>query len=91
MVESKQYELVLYRTVTGKGVEFGASWMDDVDRVYMPLNLDHHWVLVEMNLKDRTIFVYDSMKTVTHMWQEARNWLPLLTSYRMSSLVCQGM
>ncbi|CAN6542583.1 unnamed protein product [Malus baccata var. baccata] len=57
MVESKQYESVMYITVTGKGVEFGASWVDDVDRVYMPLNLDHHWVLVKMNLKDRTISV----------------------------------
>ncbi|CAN6718786.1 unnamed protein product [Malus baccata var. baccata] len=38
-VASKPYEPVLYITVMGKGVEFGASWVEDVDRVYMHLNL----------------------------------------------------
>ncbi|RXH76986.1 hypothetical protein DVH24_019874 [Malus domestica] len=38
-VVSKLYESVLYITVMGKRVEFGASWVEDVDRVYMHLNL----------------------------------------------------
>lgn len=39
-VASKQYELVLYKVVMRKRVKFGASWIKDVDRVHMPINLD---------------------------------------------------
>ncbi|RXH78733.1 hypothetical protein DVH24_002251 [Malus domestica] len=44
------------KNVMGKEVEFGASW---VDKLYMPLNLDQHWVVVKMNLKVETILMYD--------------------------------
>lgn len=57
---------MLYKIVAGNGVEFNASWVEDMDRVYMPLNLHQHWVAVEMNIKDETISMYDSLKTAIH-------------------------
>ncbi|KAB2629341.1 sentrin-specific protease 1-like [Pyrus ussuriensis x Pyrus communis] len=51
-VACKSYESVLYRTLTGNGVEFGASWVKDVDR---------------MNLTVGKIMVYDSLMSKTNI------------------------
>ncbi|KAM1068238.1 hypothetical protein ACFX1Q_000193 [Malus domestica] len=42
---------VILKTVKEDGEPFSTFWLVDVERVYMPLNLDNHWVAVEMNLK----------------------------------------
>ncbi|TQE10655.1 hypothetical protein C1H46_003768, partial [Malus baccata] len=42
---------VLLKTVKGKGEPFSTSWLVNVESMCMPLNLDNHWVAVEMNLK----------------------------------------
>ncbi|RXH95453.1 hypothetical protein DVH24_007953 [Malus domestica] len=42
---------VLLKTVKGKGESFSTSWLVNVESLCMPLNLDNHWVAVEMNLK----------------------------------------
>ncbi|KAB2625839.1 hypothetical protein D8674_017499 [Pyrus ussuriensis x Pyrus communis] len=34
--------------------------------VYMPLNLDHHWVAIKMNFNASRIIVYDSLRSTTH-------------------------
>ncbi|CAN6567629.1 unnamed protein product [Malus baccata var. baccata] len=90
-VASKQYEPMLHKVVTWKGVEFGASWIKDVDRVYMPINLDHLWVAVELNLIDGKIFVYDSIKKATHIRQAIAKLALTLTYCHMSSLAYQGI
>ncbi|RXI09398.1 hypothetical protein DVH24_034015 [Malus domestica] len=42
---------VILKTVKEEGEPFSTFWLVDVERVYMPLNLDNHWVVVKMNLK----------------------------------------
>ncbi|KAB2602878.1 hypothetical protein D8674_003883 [Pyrus ussuriensis x Pyrus communis] len=80
------YEPVLYKIVIGKGVEFDASRVEDVDRVYMPLNLDQHWVAVEINIKDGTISVYDSLKMASHTRQASAK-LALIARVSQRSLL----
>ncbi|CAN6725343.1 unnamed protein product [Malus baccata var. baccata] len=53
----------LLKTVKQEGEPFSTSWLVDVERVYMPLNLDKHWVAMEMNLKASRITVYDSLRS----------------------------
>ncbi|KAB2615037.1 hypothetical protein D8674_021625 [Pyrus ussuriensis x Pyrus communis] len=60
---------VLLKMVKGEGKPFSTSWLVDVERVYIPLNLDNHWVAMEMNLKASRITVYDSLRSTTHSWK----------------------
>ncbi|KAB2635954.1 hypothetical protein D8674_026488 [Pyrus ussuriensis x Pyrus communis] len=55
------------------------DWLsvEDVDKVYISLNLDHHWVAIELNLKDGIISVYDSMKMTIHTRQTTTKLAPI--------------
>lgn len=48
-----------------------------MDKVYISLNLDHHWVAIELNLKDGIISVYDSMKMTIHTRQTTTKLAPI--------------
>ncbi|CAN6547112.1 unnamed protein product [Malus baccata var. baccata] len=66
---SKELLSVLLKIVKGHGELFCTLWLVDVEMVYMPLNLDHHWVSVEINLTFEKIIRYDSMTSKTHKHQ----------------------
>ncbi|KAB2623659.1 hypothetical protein D8674_039665 [Pyrus ussuriensis x Pyrus communis] len=68
---------VLLKTVKGEGEPFSTSWLVDVEKVYMPLNLGHHWVAVEMNLIARRIMVYDSLMSKTNTHKATTKLAPL--------------
>ncbi|KAB2597316.1 hypothetical protein D8674_000236 [Pyrus ussuriensis x Pyrus communis] len=42
---------VILKIVKEEGKPFFTFWLVDVEKVYMPLNLDNHWVAMEKNLK----------------------------------------
>ena len=57
---------VLLKIVKGEGEPISTSWLVDVKKVYMPLNLDNHWVAMKMNLKALRIILYDSLRSTMH-------------------------
>ncbi|KAB2622468.1 hypothetical protein D8674_024650 [Pyrus ussuriensis x Pyrus communis] len=64
-------------SMKGEGKPFSTSWLVDVERAYMPPNLDHHWVVVEMNLAARRIMVYDSLMSKTNARKANAKLAPL--------------
>ncbi|RXH71405.1 hypothetical protein DVH24_018760 [Malus domestica] len=63
----KGFEPVLVKTIKGERSMFDISLLDRVEKVFMPLNLDKHWVAVKFDLVKGKIFVYDSLQTTTHV------------------------
>ncbi|KAM1068237.1 hypothetical protein ACFX2A_000222 [Malus domestica] len=68
---------VILKTVKEDGEPFSTFWLVDVERVYMPLNLDNHWVAVEMNLKASRITMLDSLQSTTHSRKMMKKLAPI--------------
>lgn len=66
---SKELLSVLLKIVKGHGELFCTLWLVDVETVYMPFSLDHHWVALEINLTVEKIIGCDSMTSKTYRCQ----------------------
>lgn len=66
--EKFSWEKESYIQETLKGIEphHSLPWVD-MDIIYIPLNVDRkHWVLLVLDLKKRTLYVYDSYHAAKH-------------------------
>lgn len=73
----KGFEPVLVKTAKGEGSEYGISWFDGMEKVFMPLNLDKHWMAVEIRPVEGKNSLYNSLQTTTHARHAVKKLTPI--------------